>query len=208
MFGRLMPKDDRFFEIFNQQAELCVKGAKAMLKLMANFDDLEIRVRAIENIEKEADKVAYHAIDMLHKTFITPIDRDDIHQLINRMDDILDWLEDAAQTIFLYDIKVITPEAIHLAELCLTCTEKIQVAVGLLDNMENSSKILGICLEIDHLESDADHVMRAAMSKLFRDEPDVRTLIKLKAVYEMLETVSDRCEDVSNIIEGIIVENA
>jgi len=208
MFGRLMPKDDRFFEIFNQQAELCVKGAKEMLKLMTDFNDLEIRVREIENIEKEADRVAYHAIDMLHKTFITPIDRDDIHQLINCMDDIIDWLEDAAQTVFLYDIKVITVEAIHLAKLCLTCTEKIQVAVGLLDNMENSSKILAICLEIDHLESDADHVMRAAMSKLFRDEPDVRTLIKLKAVYEMLETVSDRCEDVSNIIEGILVENA
>jgi uncharacterized protein Yka (UPF0111/DUF47 family) len=124
------------------------------------------------------------------------------------MDDILDWLEDVAQTIFLYDIKVITPEAVHLAELCLSCVEKVQSAVGLLDNMENSRKILDICLEIDQLESDADHVMRAAMSKLFRDEPDVRNLIKLKAVYEMLETVSDRCEDVTNIIEGILVENA
>ena len=203
-----MPKDDRFFEIFNQQAELCVKGAKEMLKLMVNFDDLKNRVRAIESIEKEADEVAYHAIDMLHKTFVTPIDHDDIHRLITCMDDILDWLEDAAQTIFLYDIKEITPEAVHLAELCVACVEKIQLAIGFLGNMENSNKILGICLEVDRLESEADHVMRAAMSKLFRDEPDVRSLIKLKAVYEILETVSDRCEDASNIIEGILVENA
>jgi predicted phosphate transport protein (TIGR00153 family) len=145
---------------------------------------------------------------MLHKTFITPIDRDDIHQLITRMDDILDLMEDAAQTVSLYDLKAVTPEAKRLAELSLACCEKVQQAVALLHNMDNSKKIVAICEEIDRLESDADHVMRAAMSKLFRDEPDVRNLIKLKAIYEILETVTDRCEDVANIIEGIIVENA
>jgi uncharacterized protein Yka (UPF0111/DUF47 family) len=124
------------------------------------------------------------------------------------MDDILDLLEDAAQTISLYDIKAVTPEAKRLAELCLGCAEKVKTAVGMLHNMDNSRDILAICSEVDRLESDADHVMRAAMSKLFRDEPDVRNLIKLKAIYEILETVTDRCEDVANIIEGIIVENA
>lgn len=179
-----------------------------MVALMTNFDDLENRVHAIETVEKQADKVTYETLDLLHKTFITPIDRDDIHKLITKMDDILDLLEDAAQTISLYDIKEITPEAKRLAELCLTCTEKVKTSVGLLHNMDNSTQILSVCEEIDRLESDADHVMRAAMSKLFRDEPDVRTLIKLKAIYEILETVTDRCEDVANIIEGIIVENA
>lgn len=208
MFGRLLPKDGKFFDLFNEHAELCVKGAKEMVSLMTNFDDLEIRVHAIEGIEKQADKVTHATLDALHKTFITPLDRDDIHQLITRMDDILDLLEDAAQTISLYDIKTITQEAKRLAELCLACTEKVKAAVGLLHNMDNSREILGICQEIDRLESDADHVMRAAMSKLFREEPDVRNLIKLKAIYELLETVTDRCEDVSNIIEGIIVENA
>lgn len=208
MFGRLMPTEGKFFELFSQHAALCVKGAKEMVGLMTNFDDLEIRVHAIEAIEKQADKITHDAIDMLHKTFITPIDRDDIHQLITSMDDILDLLEDAAQTISLYDIKATTPEAKRLAELCLGCTEKVEIAVGLLHNMDHSREILGLCTEIDRLESDADHVMRAAMSKLFRDEPDVRTLIKLKAIYEILETVTDRCEDVANIIEGIIVENA
>lgn len=208
MFGRLLPKEGKFFDLFNEHAELCVKGAKEMVALMTNFDDLEIRVHAIEGIEKQADKITHATLDALHKTFITPLDRDDIHQLITRMDDILDLLEDATQTISLYDIKAITQEAKRLAELCLACTEKVKAAVALLHNMDNSREILGICQEIDRLESDADHVMRAAMSKLFREEPDVRTLIKLKAIYELLETVTDRCEDVSNIIEGIIVENA
>ncbi len=203
-----MPNEGKFFDLFVQHGELCVKGAKEMVALMTNFDDLENRVHAIESIEKQADKVTYETLDMLHKTFITPLDRDDIHKLITKMDDILDLLEDAGQTISLYDIKAVTPEAKRLAELCLSCTEKVKTAVGLLHNMDNSGQILSVCEEIDRLESDADHVMRAAMSKLFRDEPDVRNLIKLKAIYEILETVTDRCEDVANIIEGIIVENA
>ena len=95
-----------------------------------------------------------------------------------------------------------------MAELCQTCCEKVLASVSLLHNMNNAREILNICAEIDRLESDADHVMRAAMSKLFREEPDVRNLIKLKAIYEILETVTDRCEDVANIVEGIIVENA
>jgi predicted phosphate transport protein (TIGR00153 family) len=208
MFGRLMPTEGKFFELFNQHAELCVKGANEMLSLMSNFDDLENRVQMIEILEKQADKVTHATIDMLHKTFITPIDRDDIHKLITRMDDILDLMEDAGQTVLLYDLKEVTPEAKRLAELVLASVEKVRDAVALLSNMKNSRQILVICEQIDRLESDADHVMRAAMSKLFRDEPDVRNLIKLKAIYELLETVTDRCEDVANIIEGIIVENA
>ena len=208
MFGRLMPSEGKFFELFEQHAELCVKGAAEMVKLMTSFDDLEIRVHAIEAIEKQADKITHDTIELLHKTFITPIDRDDIHKLITSMDDILDLLEDAAQTISLYDLKATTAEARRLAELSLACAEKVKQAVGMLHSMDNARQILAICAEIDRLESDADHVMRAAMSKLFRDEPDVRTLIKLKAIYEILETVTDRCEDVANIIEGILVENA
>jgi predicted phosphate transport protein (TIGR00153 family) len=208
MFGRLMPTEGKFFDLFNQHAALCVKGAHEMVGLMTNFDDLENRTHAVESIEKQADKVTYACVDLLHKTFITPIDRDDIHKLITRMDDILDMMEDAAQTISLYDLKAVTPEAKRLAELCLACCEKVQAGVGMLHNMDNAPKIIAICEEIDRLESDADHVMRAAMSKLFRDEPDVRNLIKMKAIYEILETVTDRCEDVANIIEGIIVENA
>lgn len=208
MFGRFMPTEGKFFELFSQHADLCVKGGEEIVALMSDFDNLDMRVHSIETIEKQADKVTYNTIDLLHKTFITPIDRDDIHHLITRMDDILDLIEDAAQTVSLYDLKVITPECQRLAELCLHSIQKVQAAVALLSNMDNSPEILAICEEIDRLESDADHVMRAAMSKLFRDEPDVRNLIKLKAIYEILETVTDRCEDVANLIEGIVVENA
>ena len=208
MFGRLMPAEGKFFDLFIQHGELCVKGGKELVSLMTNFDDLEHRVHAIETIEKQADKVTHATLELLHKTFITPLDRDDIHRLITRMDDILDLMEDVGQTIWLYDIKQITPEAKRLAELCQICCEKVLASVSLLHNMNNAREILSICAEIDRLESDADHVMRAAMSKLFREEPDVRNLIKLKAIYEILETVTDRCEDVANIVEGIIVENA
>ena len=208
MFGRFLPKEGNFFELFNQHAALCVKGAHEMVGLMTNFDDLETRTHAVETIEKQADKITYATVDLLHKTFITPLDRDDIHKLITRMDDILDMMEDAAQTVSLYDLHAVTPEAKRLAELCLSCCLKVQEAVGMLHDMDNAPKIVAICEEIDRFESDADHVMRAAMSKLFRDEPDVRNLIKMKAIYEILETVTDRCEDVANIIEGIIVENA
>src|SRR4051812_21631043 len=108
MFGKLMPTEGKFFDLFNQHAELCVKGAKEMVALMTNFEERENRVHAIEGVEKQADKITHNTIELLHKTFITPLDRDDIHQLITRMDDILDLLEDAAQTISLYDLKAIT----------------------------------------------------------------------------------------------------
>ena len=208
MFGRLMPKEEKFFDLFNQHAEFCVKGAKELVELMKDSNNIETRLHAIEGLEKQADKIPYHTIGILHKTFITPLDREDIHRLITKMDDILDLMEDAAQTVSLYDIQFITPEAVRLAELCLGCCNKLQEGVSLLHNMNNSRQVLEICEEVDRLESDADHVMHAAMSKLFRDEPDVRNLIKLKALYEILENVTDVCEDVSNIIEGIVVENA
>ena len=108
----------------------------------------------------------------------------------------------------MYDLKAVTPEAKRLAELCLACAEKVQSAVALLHNMDNSREIMDLCTEIDRLESDADRVMRSAMSKLFREEKDVRELIKLKAIYELLESISDRCEDVANLIEGVVLENS
>jgi uncharacterized protein len=108
----------------------------------------------------------------------------------------------------LYDVREVSDSARKLAEICVSCTEKVKVAVGLLSNMDNAQAILKICNEIDALESEADRVMRSAMSKLFRDEPDTRELIRLKAVYELLETITDRCEDTANVIEGIVLENS
>ena len=208
MFGRLMPQEGRFFDLFNQHAGHIIDGTHELVALLANVSDGQARIYNIESSEKRGDKITHDVIELLHKTFITPIDREDIHKLITRMDDILDLTEDVAQSIYLYDVRNITPEASKLAELCVACGEKVREAVALLPNMDNAKKILNVCREIDKLESEADHVMRSAMAKLFRDEPDVRQVIKLKNIYELLETVTDRCEDVANIIEGIVVENA
>jgi uncharacterized protein Yka (UPF0111/DUF47 family) len=124
------------------------------------------------------------------------------------MDDILDLIQDVAESAMLYDLQRVTPEAQQLADLNQMCCDWVKTAVGMLSSMENADAILKICTEIDRLESDADRVMRSAMSKLFRDESDVRQLIKLKAIYELLESVSDKCEDVANVIEGVVLENA
>ena len=208
MFGRFIPQEGRFFELFNQHAELVVQGSHELAQLMSKVDDLQRRAYNIETIEKNADKIARQALLLLHKTFITPFDRNEIHELITRMDDILDLIEDAAHSMFLYDIRVVTPEATHLADICVACAEKVKAAVSLLPKMEDTAKIMALCEEIDHLEAEADHVMRAAMAKLFRDEPDVLRVIKLKEIYELLESVTDRCEDVANVIESIVLERA
>jgi uncharacterized protein len=208
MFGRLMPQEGRFFEMFIQHAGHIIDANRELVKLLDNVNDGQSMIYNIESCEKRGDRIAHDVIDLLHRTFITPIDRDDIHKLITRMDDILDLTEDVAQSIYLYDLQTVTPEAARLAQICLACGEKVRDAVSLLPKMENAVKIRQACRDIDKLESEADHVMRAAMAKLFRDEKDVKQLIKLKNIYELLETVTDRCEDVANIIEGIVVENA
>jgi len=208
MFARLLPREGRFFEFFNEHAELIVQGSRELAALMEVGSDFAHRAHNIETIEKRADKITRSTIELLHRTFITPLDRDDIHKLITKMDDILDLIEDAAQLVVIYDIRVVTAEEKRLADICVTCTDGVKSAVGMLSNMKNAAAILAACEDIDRLESEADHVMRAAMAKLFRDEPDVRELIKLRAVYQTLEAVTDTCEDVANIIEGIVLENS
>jgi len=208
MFGRLMPKEGRFFDFFIAHADQLVLGAIELKALMSNVADLQLRKRNIESIEHAADKITQQTMQLLHQTFITPLDRDEIHQLITRMDDILDLMEDASQCMHLYDIHAVTDETRHLANICLESTERVQDAVKLLPNMKNADKILENCKHIDRLESDADHVMRTAMAKLFREEADTRQLFKMKELYQLLESVTDRCQDVANIIEGIVLENA
>jgi predicted phosphate transport protein (TIGR00153 family) len=211
MFSQLMPREGKFFELFDQHAERIAQGSRELVALMSNYADAAARQRgieAIDAIEKAADRITHETVALLHKTFITPFDRDSIHQLISQMDDILDLIQDVAESAMLYDLQRVTPEAQQLAELNQMCCDRVRTAVGLLSSMENADAILRLCTEIDRLESDADRVMRSAMSRLFRDEADVRQLIKLKAIYELLEAVSDKCEDVANLIEGVVLENA
>lgn len=211
MFGSLMPREGKFFDLFDQHAAHIAAGSRTLAALMTNYSNVVARQQGIEAIdreEKNADRITHETVQLLHKTFITPLDRDSIHQLITRMDDILDLIQDVAESAMLYDLQRVTPEAQQLADLNQLCCERVQTAVGMLSNMENADAILKVCGEIDQFESDADRVMRSAMSKLFRDESDVRQLIKLKAIYELLEAVSDKCEDVANIIESVVLENA
>lgn len=204
---RLLPREGRFFDYFNEHAGHAVLAAAELKALLADLSDLEARRRNIERHEKQADQITHHTMQLLHKTFVTPLDRDEIHQLITTMDDVLDLMEDTAQCLFLYDVRVVTPEARRLAEICVACTEKMRDAVARLESMDNTDAILKLCAEIDRLEADADYVMRSAMAKLFREEPDAKEIIKQKEIYQLLESVTDKCEDVANLIEGIVLEN-
>jgi len=204
---RLLPREGRFFDYFNEHAGHAVLAAAELKALLADLSDLEVRRRNIERHEKQADQITHHTMQLLHQTFITPLDRDEIHQLITTMDDVLDLMEDIAQCLFLYDVRAVTPEAQRLAEICVACTEKVRDAVARLESMDDTDAILKLCAEIDRLEADADYVMRSAMAKLFREEPDAKEIIKQKEIYQLLEAVTDKCEDIANLIEGIVLEN-
>jgi predicted phosphate transport protein (TIGR00153 family) len=208
MLGRLMPREGKFFDLFDAHAARILEGSRELAAMIGTFSELEAHAQRIDAAERAADKVTHETISLLHKTFITPFDRDQIHQLITNMDDILDLTQDVAESVALYDLRKITPEAKQLADICHMSCERVAAVVALLSNVKRPDAIMKICEEIDRLESDADRVMRAAMSRLFREEKDVRELIKLKAIYEHLESISDRCEDVANLIEGVVLENS
>jgi uncharacterized protein len=210
-FSSLMPREGRFFKLFDQHAEFVVKGSIELVELLRHFSnngDRATRVARILELEHSADRVTRETVSLLHQTFVTPLDRDDIHRLISRMDDVLDLIQDVTEALQLYDIQSLTPEAVQLAELLMECCSRMQQAVKQLATLEDSARILKLCNEIDSLESQADTVMRTAISKLFREESDVRQLIKLETVYQLLEAATDQCEDVANIIEGVVLEHA
>jgi predicted phosphate transport protein (TIGR00153 family) len=214
LFKKLLPKEGNFFELFNQHAERMVEGAHAFAKLVANYGDANMReqyAREVDHAERSADKVTHEVNRLLHSTFITPLDREQIHTLINTMDDVADLIQDSAETMSLYDVRHMTEEITRLTDLSVRCCERVKDAVALLSKLSDQNTAqaaLKACEEIDKLESDADRVMRSALSKLFREEPDVREVIKLKAIYELLETITDKCEDVANVVEGIVLENS
>ena len=198
LFGKLMPREGNFFELFNQHADRIVEAARAFSHLVANYSDVHLREqynRDVDNAERAADRITHEVNKALHKTFITPIDREQIHSLINTMDDVADLIQDSAETMALYDVRHMTDEIKRLTDLSVKCCERVKDAVYMLEKI-NDPKVaeaaLKTCEEIDRLESDADRVMRSAMSKLFREEPDVREVIKLKAIYELLETITDK----------------
>jgi len=209
MFGRLLPKEGRFFDLFTAHAAQVVRAAHELKALMQNYDKREEHARLIDEAEHAADRITAETIRLLHKTFITPLDRDHIHQLVNAMDDICDLIQDTSESLSLYDVRSVTPETVRLADIAVKCCERVKDVVDVLGKREGKFEaIVKTGEEIDRLESDADRVLRSALSRLFREEQDVRELIKMKAIYELLEAITDRCLDVANLAEGISLENS
>jgi predicted phosphate transport protein (TIGR00153 family) len=212
MFGRLMPKEGKYFDLFNAHAELIAQGGKALTNLIAALVDqpeqAERYAEEIDNLERKADAITHDTLSQLHTSFITPFDRDEIHQLINGMDDILDIMQDVAESMSLYDIHRVPQDAKTMAVITENCCLCVQSVVKLLHSMDNAPAILKLCHEIDELESEADRSLRGSMSKIFREEPDAREVIKLKEMYELLESVTDRCKDVAGTVEAIVLENS
>jgi len=202
---RLRYRDRRFSPLFNLHAQLCVGAVEALVQLLSDLRDPHGMVREIEAMEKRADAIVDEVHAAVRRSLLPPHPRSAMVDLINRLDDILDLTEDAAQTIHLYHVTTLTPEAIRLAQLALESVRGIERAVGMLAQPEHSQELLALCALIDDLEAQVDHVLRSAMSRLFRDEPDVRELIKLRAVYEVLEELTDVCKDAAAGMESIVL---
>lgn len=208
MFKGLVPREEKFFDQFKMIGELLVKGAKEFKEMVSDLNHAEVHAAKIREIETSGDDVTHKTVELLHRTFITPFDREDIHQLASRMDDIIDYIEAASERVFLYEIKKSTPELVALADICVKSVEGVNKVMHHLENLKDSREILKHCVEVNRLENEADRALRSAMAKLFKEEPDIRELLKMKELYMLLETVTDCCEDVVNTVEGIVLENA
>lgn len=208
MFGRFLPRDTSFFDLFEQHAALTVEGAKEFFAIAQTGANIAAKARRIKEIEHEADVVTHRCVEALHKTFITPIERGDIYRLISRMDDIMDFVEAAAERLTLYEITTMTEEVRDMADVLVRSCEQIKNAMQGLRNMKNAEPILKACLDVNRLENDADAILRAAVARLFKEEQNPIVIIKWKEIYENLENATDRCEDVANTIEGVVLENA
>jgi uncharacterized protein len=208
MFGFLLPKEHGFFDFFDQHAAVCVEVTKTLQDMMEHYGDAPAKAARIEDLEHKADEITHHTMEMLHKTFITPIDRDQIHHLITTLDDVADLAQGAARRMLLYEIGQPTPALVELTRVLHQSMLEVQKAVGNLKNLKKAQEILRSCIEINKLENDGDALRDAAVAALFKNEKDAVTLFKWKEIYEDVETALDCCEDVANIIEGVVLENA
>jgi len=208
MFGRLLPRETSFFDFFERHAALTVQGTKEFLSLVSTGANVNAKAKRIKEIEHETDVITHHCVEALHKTFITPIERDDIHRLITRMDDIMDYVEAAAERIVLYEIREMTPEVRDLADVLVRAMEEVEQALRGLRDAKKAAVVVQKCIDINRLENEGDAILRNAVARLFKEEKDPITVIKWKEIYENLESATDRCEDVANIIEGVMLEHA
>ncbi len=204
---RLFPREEKFFDLFEELADKIAVGGKLFLELAEGGSFSEPQVARLKEIEHEADIITHRTYAKMHTTFLTPLDREDIHCLINKMDSILDMTEAAAARIFLYRVKRLAGELIEQARILNEAVGKVKTIIHALRDMKNAPLILQTSVEINTLENAGDVVLRAAMAHLFENEQDVRELIKWKEIHERIEEAIDVCEDVSNIVEGIVLKN-
>ncbi len=208
MFGKWLPKETLFFDLFEQHAKITHQAAQTFEQfVLCDHILLQGNVNPIKDFEHQADKVAYRCIDTLHKSFITPLQHNDIFRLISSMDDVMDGIDEVFEDCLIYRISFFTPAAKEMSHLLLLATEKIEWIVrGLRDRKKQAPLMREAILHIHQLEDQTDQILRKALGQLFDEEQNLRLLIKWKDIYEKLEGTMDYCNVVSNIIEGIIVE--
>jgi predicted phosphate transport protein (TIGR00153 family) len=209
MFRSIIPREQVFFDNFEKICEFMTAAAEALQAMFENGAPYTEAAHRIKSLESQADEVTHHSIEKLHKTFVTPIDRQDILRLVVGLDDILDTTEAVAARLNLYQPRHRVPEAQRLASLVVRGAEKAAEMVGLLRQPAKAAdRLLALSLDLNQIEHEADRAYHEAIARLFREENDPKELIKWKDLLELMESATDRCEDVGDIIEGIVLENA
>jgi predicted phosphate transport protein (TIGR00153 family) len=206
MLKRLLPRQDGFFQLFQKAADKLELASTEFSQMLQNLNNQQHYVDAIAKHEEEADEIAHASFELLHKTFITPFDRHDIHQLTSTLDDIIDLINRIAQRFPFYQLKSVPEEAIKLSQLSSEATQSLKKSIYCLHSLKNSAEIFKYCNEIDMLESKAHKVVLAGEKKLFMEEQDFKQFFKLKEIYGHTKLVINRCQDVANILKGIILE--
>ena len=203
---RFIPREERFFELFDEQAKNIVKGAELLVELVSRpAEAAELRSQ-IEEVEHEGDITTHEIADRLNRTFVTPFDHEDIHALAGRLDDILDNIEATADRMYLYEAGEATPEMMNLSDTLLEAVKMLAKAVAGLSDMKNARRILDYCIEIHRLENIGDEQSRRALANLFQGT-DALYALKWKEIYDHVENAIDKCEDVASIVEGIVVKH-
>ena len=206
---RLVPKQEGFFDLFEKQAQTVNQGARALEELLMDFTDVEGKAFKIKGIEHDADEIAHEIIKKLNTTFVTPIDREDIHALTSAMDDILDYTEAASDRMVLYEIEEPTEAAIRLATILAEATALTEKAIGCLREMKKQGpEIREHCIAINRLENQGDQANRLALAKLFQMHDKPMDALKWREIYNNIETAIDMCEDVADILESTMLKNA
>lgn len=204
----LIPKNEKFFDMFEESASNLVRGATLLAELLEKWEDVEAKVKEISELEHHGDNITHRIIAQLHATFVTPIDREDIAHLAERMDDVMDLIEEAATATLIYEVKRPTKRAQELADILLKMTTEVSVAIPMMRQRKQLNKLPECCIEINRLENEADAMLRSALAELFHDEVDLVDVIKWRDIYAHMETATDRCEDIANVLEGVMIKRA